>query len=173
MFKKFIPNFLTLTNLSFGVLSILELMKQNYCASALFIMMAAFIDRYDGKIARLLNVSSEIGKELDSLADLISFGVAPALLVFHKFNFLNLGTLKGIGVCCLLLYIMCGSYRLARYNISEFDGAFIGVPITVAGFILALYALVIPVSSVAVLLSIILLLLSGFCMVSKFEFKKF
>lgn len=172
MLKKLIPNLLTFVNLAFGVLSILEIIKRNYFAAAIFIIIAAFIDRYDGRIARLLNVSSEFGKELDSLADLVSFGVAPALLIFNKFNFLDSGNIKGVGICFLLSYIISGSYRLAKYNISKFDGIFTGVPITVAGFIVALYSLVTPINSISTLLSIILLMLFTYFMVAKFEFKK-
>jgi len=125
MFKKWLPNMLTCVNLSFGVFSILEIIKQNYIASAVFIIIAAFIDRYDGRIARLLNVSSEFGKELDSLADLVSFGVAPALLIFNKFNFLDLGNIKVVGSCFLLLYIIL--YRLSGY--ADFSLYFPRMPI--------------------------------------------
>jgi len=172
MFKKWIPNILTWVNLSFGVIAILEIINQNYIASAVLIIIAAFIDRYDGRIARLLNVSSEFGKELDSLADLVSFGVAPALLIFNKFNFLDLGNIKVVGGCFLLLYIISSSCRLATYNISRFDGVFMGVPITVAGLILALYSLAAPSHIISALISMIILMLLAYFMVSKFEFKK-
>ncbi|OAB40893.1 CDP-diacylglycerol--serine O-phosphatidyltransferase [Paenibacillus glacialis] len=171
LFKKWIPNLLTFSNLSFGVLSILENINQNYFASAIFIIIAAVIDRYDGRIASHLNVSSELGKELDSLADLVSFGVAPALLIFNKFNYFHLD-IKAVGICVLLLYIISGSYRLAKYNIGKFKGAFIGLPITVTGFILALYSLVAPSNSVSRLVSIFLLMFLAYFMVSKYKFKK-
>ncbi|WP_249879158.1 CDP-alcohol phosphatidyltransferase family protein [Niallia circulans] len=73
MFIKNIPNLLTFVNLSLGVLSIVEVINQNYFVSAIYIIIAAFIDRYDGIIARRLDVCSEFGKELDSLSDLVSF----------------------------------------------------------------------------------------------------
>ena len=172
MFKKIIPNLLTFANLSFGVLSMFTIIKQNYIAGALFIMVSAFIDRYDGRIASHLNVSSELGKELDSLADLVSFGVAPALLIFNKFNVLDLGNIKVVGVCFLLLYIISGCYRLAKYNITEFNGYFTGVPITVAGFIIAAYSLVSPGNYIAAIISIAMLVLLAYLMVSKFKLKK-
>lgn len=172
MFKKRIPVLLTLLNLSFGVLSIIETSKGNFFISAIFILIAALMDRYDGRIARALEVSSELGKELDSLSDLVSFGVAPALLVFNKFSFLGFDNLKTIGICSLLLYIICGSYRLAKYNISEFNGIFTGVPITLAGFIVALYVLIMPVKSSSSISSIFLLMILSYLMVSKFKFKK-
>ena len=71
MVKKYIPNILTFLNLSFGILSIIQVINKYYLIAALFIIGAALIDRYDGRIARAFNVSSEIGKELDSLSDLI------------------------------------------------------------------------------------------------------
>jgi CDP-diacylglycerol--serine O-phosphatidyltransferase len=173
MLKKSIPNLLTFTNLSFGVLSILETFKQNYFLAAIFILIAALIDRYDGIIARFLNVSSDLGKQLDSLSDLISFGVAPAFLVFIKYNFLNLDYMKVIGGCFLLSYIISGSYRLAKYNTSQFDGIFTGVPITVAGSIIALFSLATPNNGIfSILLSIILFALFTYLMVSKLKFKK-
>jgi len=173
MLKKSIPNLLTFTNLSLGVLSILETFKQNYFLAAIFILIAALIDRYDGIIARLLNVSSDLGKQLDSLSDLISFGVAPAFLVFIKYNFLDLDYMEVIGGCFLLLYIISGSYRLAKYNTSQFDGIFTGVPITVAGSIIALFSLATPSNGIfSILLSIILFALLAYLMVSKFKFKK-
>ncbi|MFB5760540.1 CDP-diacylglycerol--serine O-phosphatidyltransferase [Paenibacillus medicaginis] len=172
MFTRFIPNLLTFANLSFGVLSILEIIKQNYIASAVYIIIAALLDRYDGKIARRLNVCSEFGKELDSFADLVSFGVAPSLLIFMKFNLLDFGLFKFVGTGILLLYIISGSYRLAKYNISKFAGAFRGIPITVAGFVLSIYSLIIPSNRISELVSVILLLLLSILMVSKFHFKK-
>jgi len=173
MLKKSIPNLLTSTNLSLGVLSILETFKENYFLAAIFIIIAALIDRYDGRIARFLNVSSDLGTQLDSLSDLISFGVAPAFLVFIKYNFLDLDYMKVIGGCFLLSYIISGSYRLAKYNTSQFDGIFTGVPITVTGSIIALFSLVTPNNGIfSILLSIILLALLTYLMVSKFKFKK-
>lgn len=163
---------LTFANLSFGVLSLLAVLKSNYIAAAVYIIIAALIDRYDGKIARRLNVSSEIGKELDSLADLVSFGVAPAILIFHKFSFADVHLLKQIGVILLLMYIISGSYRLGRYNISTFDGNFSGVPITIAGLILSVYSLVVPSKPVFLFVSVVLLLLLSVLMVSKLKLRK-
>ncbi len=81
--------------------------------------------------------------------------------------------MKVIGGCFLLSYIISGSYRLAKYNTSQFDGIFTGVPITVAGSIIALFSLVTPSNGIfSILLSIILLALLTYLMVSKFKFKK-
>ncbi|MFM9330917.1 CDP-alcohol phosphatidyltransferase family protein [Paenibacillus mesotrionivorans] len=172
MLRKSVPNLLTFANLSFGVLSLLAVLKDNYIASAVYIIIAALIDRYDGRIARRLNVTSDIGKELDSLADLVSFGVAPALLIFHKFAFSDVHGLKLAGVGFLLLYIISGCYRLGRYNASTFDGNFSGVPITIAGLILSVYSLMVPSSPVFLFVSVVLLLVLSILMVSKLKLKK-
>lgn len=172
MLKQSVPNILTFANLSFGVLSLLAILKAHYMAGAVYIIIAALIDRYDGKIARRLNVSSEIGKELDSLADLVSFGVAPAILIFHKFAFADVHFLKQAGVGLLLLYVISGSYRLGRYNISTFDGNFSGVPITLAGLILSVYSLLVPSKPVFLVVSVVLLLLLSVLMVSKLKLRK-
>lgn len=163
--KKYIPNILTFLNLAFGVLSILEVINNKYMGAAVFIIAAAIVDRYDGRIARALNVSSEIGKELDSLADLVSFGVAPAILMLFKFG-LNTNL---IGVAAMLFYIICGCYRLAKYNITVFDGVFSGVPITICGCALATISLV-TISFKAIPLACLIIL--GYCMVSKIKIQK-
>lgn len=172
MVKKLIPNILTFMNLSFGILSIIEVFNKNFGRGALFIIAAALIDRYDGRIARFFNVSSEIGKELDSLADLISFGVAPAILIFSKYIF-HSQAFGVIGIISAQAYIICGCYRLAKYNISEFNGIFTGIPITVAGSMLSLFSLFVPNNSVSIIiLSIILMIALAYMMISKFKLKK-
>ena len=171
MFKKHIPNILTFMNLSFGVVSIIEILNENFLRASIFILLAALVDRYDGRISRLLRVSSELGKELDSLADLISFGVAPAILLFSKY-ILSSQIFRVTGIIFILTYIICGCYRLAKYNLSEFDGIFTGIPITVAGSILALFSLFAPSHSISVVLSIILMMVFAYLMISKIKLKK-
>lgn len=172
MFRKNVPNLLTFANLSFGVLAILEIINHEYILSAIYIIIAALIDRYDGRIARYLQVSSDMGKELDSLADLVSFGVAPALLIFHKFDMASPALLKFIGIGFLLMYVISGSYRLGRYNTGQFDGNFCGVPITIAGTALAAYSLLVPNSPAFNIISIFLLFTLSLLMVSKLQIKK-
>lgn len=172
MIKKFIPNIFTFSNLSFGVLSILEVSKKNYFEAAIFIVIAVIIDRYDGRIARFLNVSSELGKNLDSLSDLVSFGVAPVFLIYAKYNFIDLNYMKIFALCSFILYVSCGAYRLANYNISTFNGTFTGIPITVSGFVIAIFSLIAPYNSISTPVSIALLTALAYLMVSKFKFKK-
>ena len=101
MSKSLIPNMFTFSNLACGVFSLLMLFEGKLEAACIFILLAALIDRYDGRIARFLNVSSEIGKELDSLADLVSFGVAPAMLLYILNQYEHLGI---IGYILIILF---------------------------------------------------------------------
>ncbi len=151
-------------------MSIMMLFEINYMWSAIFILLAGLADRYDGIIARRLNVSSELGKELDSLADLVSFGVAPAILAFNVYGFSKLGI---IGYVLLLLFPMAGAYRLARFNVTEFDGEFYGIPITFAGMFMALYCLATINYLVPLEVTVLLLIVLSYLMVCKHKFKKF
>ncbi|WMJ81048.1 CDP-diacylglycerol--serine O-phosphatidyltransferase [Clostridium sp. MB40-C1] len=136
--KNAIPNMFTLGNLAFGILSLIMSFQENYRLACYFIIISAIMDRYDGRLARRFNVSSDLGKELDSLADLISFGVAPSILVFNVNSFSQLGF---SGYLLALIFPIAGAYRLARYNITDFDGSFSGIPITIAGMLLSIYTL--------------------------------
>lgn len=169
MAKNAVPNIFTLGNLSCGILSLMMTFQGEYKAASLFILLAGLMDRYDGRVARFLNVSSELGKELDSLADLVSFGVAPSILVFNIYNFSQLGL---IGYLLVLLFPLSGAYRLARYNITSFDGIFTGVPITAAGMFMALYSLFTMNRSSNPTLTILLVVMFSYLMVSKVRFKK-
>jgi CDP-diacylglycerol---serine O-phosphatidyltransferase len=169
MFRNSIPNFFTFGNLAFGLLSILMSFQGNFKWACLFILIAGILDRYDGRVARFLQVSSDLGKELDSLADLVSFGVAPAILVFSLYNFTDFGT---IGYLLVLLFPIAGAYRLARYNSTSFEGIFMGVPITAAGSFIAFYSLLTLKSTNNSALPIIFLILLSYLMISKLKFKK-
>lgn len=164
-----IPNLFTLLNLSFGIISIFYMFNEEYFIAAELIILAGFLDRFDGKLARKLNAISDLGKELDSLSDSISFGVAPALLVW-KVILVNLGYLGGI---VSIIYVICGIFRLAKYNITEFKGVYYGLPITIAGgliSLLVLYSLRYSINKYVILITILLL---SYAMVStKLKLKK-
>lgn len=175
MRKSCIPNVFTFINLSCGVLSILAIFEGNgnYTLSGLLIILAGLVDRYDGRIARYLQVSSDLGKELDSLADLVSFGVAPSILIYKLFELDSLGPSGIIGLTVLLTFPICGAFRLARYNTSNFDGVFTGVPITIAGSFMALFAVITSyVNNIPVIVPIILMFGFSYLMVSNFKLKK-
>ena len=172
MIKNSIPNIFTFINLSCGVLSLLFTINGNYAASSVLILIAGLVDRYDGRIARYFNLSSELGKELDSLADLVSFGVAPAMLTYILFDFNNFGP-KGItGIILLIIFPICGAFRLARYNVASFDGVFTGVPITIVGCVMALFCLITVYTQKIILLAIILMIIGSYLMISKIKLKK-
>lgn len=172
MKKSCIPNIFTFINLSCGVLSLLSVFDERYLQAAIFIILAALVDRYDGRVARYLNVSSELGKELDSLADLVSFGVAPSILIFVLFDFSQLGPKGILGYAILLAFPICGAFRLARYNVSTFDGNFRGIPITIAGCFMAVYAIISLYVKLPVLLTVILMIIGSYLMVSNIKLKK-
>ncbi|MEW9094399.1 MAG: CDP-diacylglycerol--serine O-phosphatidyltransferase [Clostridiaceae bacterium] len=169
MRKNSLPNLFTFGNLCCGILSLMMTFQGKYKDACLFILLAGLMDRYDGRVARYLQVSSELGKELDSLADLVSFGVAPSILVFNMHNFSNLGLL---GYLLVLIFPLAGAYRLARYNTTDFDGVFTGVPITAAGMLMALYSLFTMNKIISPVLTIILVVMFSYLMVSKVKFKK-
>lgn len=179
--KATLPNILTLFNLSLGVTAILFAMnddtKVNYMIPAsLLIMVAALTDRFDGKVARMFDASSELGKQLDSLSDLISFGVAPVIIAYK----LSLSIHFGIfGYFIALVFPMAGAFRLARYNITEFNKVYCGLPITLAGAFLTidnLYNSFVLLKGkllmVHSIISTVLILLLSFLMVSKIKLKK-
>ncbi|MEE1130114.1 MAG: CDP-diacylglycerol--serine O-phosphatidyltransferase [Caryophanon sp.] len=130
--KSQAANILTIANMSFGGASVMATIEGYYSYAVLFIFIAALLDRYDGKVARKLQQESELGKQLDSMSDVISFGVAPALLMYE----VVLQDFSTAGMFMTVLYIVCGALRLARFNVSEANGYFTGLPITAAGSLL-------------------------------------
>lgn len=173
MKRAYIPNAFTFINLSLGIFSILSTIEGNYALASTFILLAGLVDRYDGRIARFLNASSELGKELDSLADLVSFGVAPSILSFLLFNFKDVGNTSIIGFIVLITFPICGAFRLARYNVSTFDGVFAGVPITIAGCFMALFVLLTLRVKISAVIPMLLMIVFSYLMVSNFKLKKF
>jgi len=123
-----IPDILTVGNLVCGLLGIFSAIDGDTLHAAGLIVAAMVLDSFDGKVAAWLNQKNAMGKELDSLADLISFGVTPAV-IFYLSDAMASGALK---TTIAAFFVSCGMLRLARYNISEGAG-FEGVPITVNG----------------------------------------
>lgn len=174
MRKSCIPNLFTFINLSCGIVSILSVMNENYAMASIFILLAGLVDRYDGRVARFLQVSSDLGKELDSLADLVSFGVAPSILTYILFNLSAFGPKGIIGITILVIFPICGAFRLARYNTATFDGVFTGVPITIVGCFMALFNLLAFEFNIAVptFAVVILMIIGSYLMVSTLKLKK-
>ena len=155
---KQIPNIFTLLNLFFGCIAIVfalqnsieitadgqfvRLTEELYYAS-LFIGIAAVIDFLDGFVARALNASSEMGKQLDSLADVVSFGAAPSIILYQFLRMSFIRENEGVETSILWLmpafvFACAGAYRLARFNLdTEQSFGFKGVPIPAAGLVVA------------------------------------
>ncbi|HJU74673.1 MAG TPA: CDP-diacylglycerol--serine O-phosphatidyltransferase [Gemmatimonadaceae bacterium] len=132
-----LPNGFTLANLFFGVFAIVEASRGDFNSAALYIVLGGVSDSLDGRIARATRTGSRFGSELDSLVDAISFGLAPALLVY--FAVLNRG---GWDWLFAYLFVACAVLRLARFNIEQAGRAkthFHGLPSPMAGMTLATY----------------------------------
>lgn len=135
--ERVIPHLLTLVNLTAGFLSIVLTGREQYIAAAWIIGISLVADGLDGRFARWLKAEGDFGKQLDSLADLVSFGVAPSYLLLET----HLQPYGGWGLAIAILFPVAGALRLARFNLTQATGSFFGVPITVAGtFLAALYA---------------------------------
>lgn len=160
-------NILTLSNLFLGCFAILFSINDNLKLSVLLIFIAALADRFDGMAARKMNIESDLGKQLDSMSDIISFGVAPALLLYTRVLY----EFGAPGAFLTALYIGCGALRLARFNISENnDGYFTGLPITASGCLATLCFLAVPYWPSPIFLFIMLIL--SILMISPFRLKK-
>ena len=145
--RVILPNILTLIGVCIGLSSIKFALDSKYEIAVIAIIFAALIDGLDGRIARLIKGTSKVGKELDSLTDVISFGVAPAFIMY----FWSLNNLGKFGWLLCLIYVVCVVLRLARFNVhsneetSWKDNFFEGVP-SPAGGILVLMPLIYSLS---------------------------
>ena len=145
--RVILPNILTLIGVCIGLSSIKFALDSKYEIAIIAIIFAALIDGLDGRIARLIKGTSKVGKELDSLTDVISFGVAPAFIMY----FWSLNNLGKFGWLLCLIYVVCVALRLARFNVhsneeaSWKDNFFEGVP-SPAGGILVLMPLIYSLS---------------------------
>jgi len=147
-----LPNMFTLVGVCIGLSSIKFAFDEKFTLSVIAIIVAAIIDGLDGRIARLIQGTSKVGKELDSLTDVISFGVAPAFIMY----FWKLNELGRIGWLICLIYVVCVALRLARFNVNSGkepswrDNFFEGVP-SPAGGIIVLMPLVYSLSDIQIL----------------------
>ena len=145
--RVILPNMLTLIGVCIGLTSIRFALDEKFEFAIVAIILAAVIDGLDGRIARLIKGTSKVGKELDSLTDMISFGVAPAFIMY----FWKLNTLGRFGWLVCLIYVICVALRLARFNVNSNqdpswkDNFFEGVP-SPAGGILVLTPLIISMT---------------------------
>ena len=173
--RMILPNALTLIGVCIGLSSIKFALDSKFELSIIAIIFAALIDGLDGRIARLIKATSKVGKELDSLTDVISFGVAPAFIMY----FWSLNNLGKFGWLLCLIYVVCVALRLARFNIhsnaeaSWRDNFFEGVP-SPAGGILVLMPLIFSLSELDIfnvnynLIVPIFFITTSFLLISKF-----
>ncbi|MFC1743737.1 CDP-diacylglycerol--serine O-phosphatidyltransferase [Candidatus Riflebacteria bacterium] len=140
--KKFnpsiIPSLFTSANILCGYFSLCFSMNNEFVEAAWLLILAMIFDILDGRIARRLGAESRFGSELDSLADAISFGVSPAILMYKKY-FFSLGI---YGVLLSFIYLLCGVIRLARFNITPSKPYFEGLPIPGGAGLIATFILI-------------------------------
>lgn len=175
MYIYILPNLMTTGNLFSGFFAIVQAIKGNYLFAAYAIVVAAVFDLLDGRLARLTRSTSKFGAEYDSLCDLVSFGVAPAVLMFqwalHPFG--------RLGWIAAFLMVTCGALRLARFNVQANvveKNYFQGLPIPMSAGIVASSVLAFqdlelePLRNVGLLLMTVLL---AIVMVSNFRYRSF
>ena len=149
--RVILPNILTLFGVCIGLTSIKFAFDGRFELSVIAIIVAGIIDGLDGRIARLIKATSKVGKELDSLTDVISFGVAPAFIMY----FWSMSEIGRLGWLISLIYVVCVTLRLARFNISSGgesswrDNFFEGIP-SPAGGVLVLMPLIYSFSEVQI-----------------------
>ena len=137
-----IPSVFTIGNMVCGMMALLNVANENFIQACYFLIASYVMDILDGRIARMINAETEIGIELDSFSDWLSFGIAPAYMIYEF-------ALKEYGIFAypvVLIYIVCGAIRLARFNLKSIAGEssktyFQGLPIPAAGGIIIFFVL--------------------------------
>jgi CDP-diacylglycerol--serine O-phosphatidyltransferase len=171
-----LPNLVTLLGMLAGMFALVSVMNGRFITGAWAILLAAVFDGLDGKVARLVNGASEFGVQLDSLADLVSFGVAPAVLVYH-WQFVPH---KQLGMMVMFLYVACGALRLARFNVQSkriSSAFFMGLPVPAAAAVIASSVLFIHhlkiTDELLSIISLCMVVLLSFLMVSTIPYYSF
>ncbi|MDY0361844.1 MAG: CDP-diacylglycerol--serine O-phosphatidyltransferase [Desulforegulaceae bacterium] len=167
-----LPNIFTAMNALCGFYSVVSSINGNFMAAATAVIVAMFFDIMDGRVARMTNTESRFGMEFDSLSDLVSFGVAPAIL-FYMWVFPHEGR---VGWLTAFVFVICGALRLARFNVSDHSDSrfFTGLPIPAAAFICVTWFLFCNKTGFEgkflEVISIILSYLTAFLMVSNVKY---
>ncbi|MFH1641641.1 MAG: CDP-diacylglycerol--serine O-phosphatidyltransferase [Nanoarchaeota archaeon] len=156
-----LPDLLTLGNAVSGILCILFSINGDFTLAMFMLFIAVILDALDGKVALLIKRQGNFGKELDSLADTVSFGIAPAIFGYTVIQ-------TNLAVLSFIIFLFCGLLRLARYNIMEMKGGFKGLPITMNGVIIPL----VYFSGLSFQYYPYIYLFLGFLMVSSINFKR-
>ncbi|MCX7880224.1 MAG: CDP-diacylglycerol--serine O-phosphatidyltransferase [Ignavibacteria bacterium] len=174
--RSIVPNFLTLANLFSGFIAIVYIEKEMYLFAGGFVLLAAIFDFLDGITARLTKSASEFGLELDSLSDIVSFGVAPSFMLYKIYFY----QFADFGILLSALPLMCGVLRLARYNVTssifEDKKYFTGMAIPASAFFILSYLIfyhlsnIIPESTKSVLI-VLVTISSSIAMISNAKFQ--
>ncbi len=166
-----LPNLFTTVNLAAGFYSILLAQSGKWLYAAWVIMLAVLFDNLDGKVARLTHTESQFGVEYDSLSDLVSFGVAPAFLVY-TFALKDFGRL---GIIASFLFLICGALRLARFNVQTAQKEFFtGLPIPGGAAVVSSITLLFQKYSInSHILFLIIMYILAFLMISPIRYRSF
>ncbi len=175
-----LPNMITTLSMFLGFLSMVWAVQGRFEEACMAILVSALMDGLDGKVARLTNTASEFGVQYDSLADLVAFGLAPAMLLWQW----QLQTFGRLGVAAVFIYAACGALRLARFNVSTAAVGkrfFIGLPIPAGGCTVVTFVFFAPLfpdllNSVTPYFALFLSVGVGVLMVSRvryFSFKEY
>lgn len=171
----FLPNTFTALNMACGFFSIILGWKGDFYPAALLLVLGAIFDSVDGRVARMTHTQSAFGEQFDSISDVVTFGVAPAFLVYNKF-FVDLGR---IGLVTSFVFLLCGALRLARFNanIEKVSSDFFqGLPIPSGALALVgltLFSIEYPEVSAVKPLLIVYVLFFSFLMISNIPFNSF
>ena len=177
MYIYILPNLFTIANLFCGYISVMFSIKGEFKSAAVAVVIAAVFDQLDGRLARLTHATSKFGAELDSLCDLVSFGFAPAMLMYLW----ALNSYGRAGMMACFLFVACGALRLARFNVQVGvveKNYFQGLPIPMAAGILTTSYLAFDElgwapSQLRGTLLFVMVLLMSFVMVSNFRYRSF
>ena len=170
-----LPNLFTTGNMFFGFFSMVQSLKGNFLMAAYAIVAAAVFDLLDGRVARLTHATSKFGMEYDSLSDLVSFGVAPAILLYLW----ALRPFERYGWLACFVYMACGALRLARFNVQSTSiekKYFQGLPIPMAAGIVATSVVAANEAGISAehnVWALGMAILLGFVMVSSFRYRSF
>jgi CDP-diacylglycerol--serine O-phosphatidyltransferase len=171
-----LPNLLTTGNLLCGFWAIISVFQEQFYFAAVAILLASVFDAFDGKVAKLSGTTSKFGVQYDSLADLVSFGIAPALLAFSW----ALRPYGKFGWLAAFTFVACGAIRLARFNVLASSGEtkyFKGLPIPVAAsmiaFTILLYLRLIETNWVKDIVILVMIYILAFLMVSNIRYFSF
>ena len=168
-----LPNLFTALSVFFGMMSVIASSQGKFEKAFIYIVLSFIADGLDGRVARMTNTQSQFGLEFDSLADIVAFGVAPAMMLFFSVG----QTYGKFGALITGLFVVFGAIRLARFNVTTENndpGVFIGLPIPTAAAVLASFIMLnIDLNHIFNIPLLIIALILGILMVSNVRFPSF